>query len=759
MPYGSQVNGYYGDFGNGYVPFFAVIGAYNVLMYADNIYANSQAIIPAALDSFNSMGVVNPINTITLDYNEQTTVDLTDVFAHPDNEPITVTVEDNSDPAIVDATITGNTLTLLAGQTMGTSTITLLAVGGELSCDHSFNVVVLDPNTAEVTYTAPNSPLQQAYPNNTNPYENSYTDLGWTEVEVSEPGVVVSINVQCTWNSVDYASEGSFWVQTPTGQDYEIYSASSTGATQLNLIIDDVVGSDMAGSWIFYLVDSYGDGGHQVSNFSAIFTYVGGAPSYGTLTGTITSSDTNDPIQDATITIGSLTGTSDASGIYSIPNVSSGTYTVTCMAAGYATQTANNVVITTDETTTLDFALVIGGANNPPTNLTAELQNNNVLLNWEEPAGQNGTLQWCGEFSDNSIGTNSAVDFDVAARFTSEELAGVSGLYLNEVSFVPAYEQCEYSIRVWTGGTAGAAYNAGTMVVDQLVTNIALGEWNTVSLETPVLIDASQELWIGYRSNTQGGHPAGTDAGPNVEGFGNLINLGGSWSTLTTLNAALTYNWCISATASASRNSLAEAIPLICKDHRKINDYQQISVTKFNQTAKNRLDIQRNNRSLIGFNIYRDDQVEPIQTVESTTYSFLDTNLPAGIYNYWVTALYEGDYESIPSNVVEIEVPTSTTNNNPTPAATELVGNYPNPFNPKTKISYRMKENGHVKIEVYNLRGQKVTTLVDEFKEANEYTIEWNGTDSNDNKVSSGIYLFSMQTGKYTSTKKMVLLK
>jgi len=90
---------------------------------------------------------------------------------------------------------------------------------------------------------------------------------------------------------------------------------------------------------------------------------------------------------------------------------------------------------------------------------------------------------------------------------------------------------------------------------------------------------------------------------------------------------------------------------------------------------------------------------------------------------------------------------------------TALLGNYPNPFNPNTTISYSLKDFSPVCVEIYNHKGQKVKTLVNEAKEAGTHSATWNGTDENGLSVASGIYYFKMISGKFSSTKKMILMK
>ncbi|RLC58512.1 MAG: hypothetical protein DRH89_00975, partial [Candidatus Cloacimonadota bacterium] len=93
------------------------------------------------------------------------------------------------------------------------------------------------------------------------------------------------------------------------------------------------------------------------------------------------------------------------------------------------------------------------------------------------------------------------------------------------------------------------------------------------------------------------------------------------------------------------------------------------------------------------------------------------------------------------------------------PTADLLAQNYPNPFNPTTTIAYNMVKDGNVSIEVFNIKGQKVKTLINEQTAAGDHTIVWDGTDNNSHQVSSGMYFYKMKSSNYTSTKKMILMK
>lgn len=80
--------------------------------------------------------------------------------------------------------------------------------------------------------------------------------------------------------------------------------------------------------------------------------------------------------------------------------------------------------------------------------------------------------------------------------------------------------------------------------------------------------------------------------------------------------------------------------------------------------------------------------------------------------------------------------------------------NYPNPFNPATKITFQIPKSDHVILKIFDVQGSEIATLVNEEKPTGEYEVEFNGKE-----LSSGIYLYQIQTSSYTDTKKMIFLK
>ncbi|HOQ79839.1 MAG TPA: T9SS type A sorting domain-containing protein, partial [Candidatus Cloacimonadota bacterium] len=93
------------------------------------------------------------------------------------------------------------------------------------------------------------------------------------------------------------------------------------------------------------------------------------------------------------------------------------------------------------------------------------------------------------------------------------------------------------------------------------------------------------------------------------------------------------------------------------------------------------------------------------------------------------------------------------------PTSFLLSQNYPNPFNPETTISFDMPIEEHISLEIYNIKGQKVKTLVNEKLVPGRYILKWNGTDQYNKPVSSGIYFYKLKSASFTATKKMTLMK
>jgi murein tripeptide amidase MpaA len=137
-------------------------------------------------------------------------------------------------------------------------------------------------------------------------------------------------------------------------------------------------------------------------------------------------------------------------------------------------------------------------------------------------------------------------------------------------------------------------------------------------------------------------------------------------------------------------------------------------------------------------------------TTEPITYSFIDKNPARGINLYRLKQIdFDGSYKIFNSVAV---------NFNP-PIEFALEQNYPNPFNPATVISWQSPIGGHQTLKVYDVLGNEVATLVDEYREAGSYKVEFNLAQVSRPELSSGIYLYKLTAGNFSASRKMILIK
>jgi hypothetical protein len=134
---------------------------------------------------------------------------------------------------------------------------------------------------------------------------------------------------------------------------------------------------------------------------------------------------------------------------------------------------------------------------------------------------------------------------------------------------------------------------------------------------------------------------------------------------------------------------------------------------------------------------------------------------PAG---EWLFVDTSGNVSHPPTNCpvcYSVGIPTSDHADEPvsSPPKFTLAQNHPNPFNPATTITYTLGRESHVRLCVYNILGQAVRILVDNDVPAGTHKIVWDGTDSHGNQLASGVYLYRMTAGVYSSTRKMTLLR
>jgi len=162
----------------------------------------------------------------------------------------------------------------------------------------------------------------------------------------------------------------------------------------------------------------------------------------------------------------------------------------------------------------------------------------------------------------------------------------------------------------------------------------------------------------------------------------------------------------------------------------------------------------------VEFEVLRSNQQEgsyekinsgPVQQSEEGLYVFIDRSVQVGrTYYYKVVSVDAAGNRTVLSPIMV---------NIPAPETFELLQNFPNPFNPVTTIRYTLPARDKVDLTIYNMVGQAVVTLVGESQNAGFYTVTWDGKDKSGNEVPTGIYIYRLQTKKFSKVHRMVKLR
>lgn len=139
--------------------------------------------------------------------------------------------------------------------------------------------------------------------------------------------------------------------------------------------------------------------------------------------------------------------------------------------------------------------------------------------------------------------------------------------------------------------------------------------------------------------------------------------------------------------------------------------------------------------------------------VESEEYSFFDATVTPGNYYYKVSALDDAFNESF-TEELHVLITGIESDLNGIPTEFVVHQNYPNPFNPVTTLRYGLPESANVTISVYDILGKRIATLTEGYKEAGYHKVDFDGSN-----MSSGIYFYQVESGKFREIRKMILMK
>ncbi len=375
----------------------------------------------------------------------------------------------------------------------------------------------------------------------------------------------------------------------------------------------------------------------------------------------------------------------------------------------------------------------------PPLNLTYFVEDNDVTLEWSSPFDtvelvyDNNDVTDFYSYNGYTMGVQMSPDqpcLIVSLKYYTS-LTGGSGNFNVEI-----YD--------WSGS------QPGTNLMFSDTCGALNNQWTVIDVSDQNLF-VDEDFVVGFGSinvTTLLGYDASYDNGRSWD-LNHANSTWSQWNETYLIRAVVLYQDGTIATISPSSNEEHNNSP--------IRSVEKLSFVKDDPLTINR----ENARELeiVGYNVYRDNMLINDEPIEITT--FTETNLPAGTYHYYVTALYSDtnyEGESEPSNSVEVTI-LRVDSMDETPSVTELISNYPNPFNPDTTIQFNLANADFVTIDVFNVRGQKVVTLIDDYLESGKHSVVWNGRDYTNNQVSSGVYFYRMSSKDYSSIKKMIMMK
>jgi len=400
-----------------------------------------------------------------------------------------------------------------------------------------------------------------------------------------------------------------------------------------------------------------------------------------------------------------------------------------------------------------------------PEDLTGEEVNANgtigIRLGWvapEVPLPIAEWIKWDSGTNFSGIGLTDGGDFTVAARWDAGQLNEFNGTSITKVRIFPQDDGFgTLTVKVWKGA------NAATLLASKLIAAPVVGMWNEVTLDTPITLDVASELWVGYSVAGQvaGKFPAGTDEGPAVTGYGDMISLDGvSWDALSEIAPTLSYNWNVEAYVQ-ELGFTTPSTPLV-DDMVYNNTSVQLARGEMKEVG-----VSANNdseRMLGGFNIYRSvnngayELYDFVPYIGTLNYTYLDPaseGLVIGsTYCYKVTSVWESETDYCESPAALAAEPASpgddficvlyTNVNEISEVMTQV---YPNPAKDLVNINSGSSIN---RITVINYVGQ----VVYDVEVSNQTKVELNVAG-----YEAGVYMVKIATTEGTVTKRVTIVR
>lgn len=397
-------------------------------------------------------------------------------------------------------------------------------------------------------------------------------------------------------------------------------------------------------------------------------------------------------------------GTFTADGVVSIPAVLPGVY--------HAIASSGNWIGESDVSISMDQMEV---------NVTMDSYPGDLRMGWASYA--------------DGIYQLNASSISMGVRYLSEDLTAFAGDYICGVRFKSPIDESDgtIAVQVWKGDN---------LISERGLTGYEEGEWIDAPMGIYVPVDPASDFTIGYHIGTTTGQLAWHDEGPRVSGRG-------AWYHTTTWHelpaADNDFNLCIEPVFATQVYGTITGTVLMdggFGDLREavISAGQPVSVVHpvrddtFNAHWTMKIKPGTMYDAGIALKHYTTDTIEGIEVTSGQT-------VDAGQFVITWTNTGADDTDDAPF------------------ATNRLYGNYPNPFNPVTTIRFELAEPGIARVDIYDIRGRRVRRMHVDAKETGIQQIVWHGRDDHGVELSSGVYLYRIQSDTWSDTGRMVYMK
>jgi hypothetical protein len=349
-----------------------------------------------------------------------------------------------------------------------------------------------------------------------------------------------------------------------------------------------------------------------------------------------------------------------------------------------------------------------------PQNLNAEVELGIVNLEWDRP--DDGNVILAKDSNGASTHFNGAYSFTAGVKYEPWDMLAYMDYELTGIGFIPTTSDL-YRVKIYKADELTGEEVLGYEVdIDDAVPN----QWYNVPLQNLYVFNMQSYFFITINALHGGSIMLDDSSAPVAQA--NLIYVDGEWVSLLD-HFGIEHNW---------------------KIRIKLTEPDSIIPTKDKSLYP----------TLEGYQVFKNGTL--LDEFSEYQQYYMDYPEPTTEYTYHVCAVYDMGV-SEPSNSY---VYNPVSNDDPGLALTfNLDQNYPNPFNPSTRIDFSIAQDDFVSIGIYNLKGQRVKSLVKGSLKAGTHSVTWNGTDDKGSKVSSGIYFYRLESSKYTQTRKMLLKK